>query len=152
MYSGIPCRERADLDTSSETPGSASGSGAWSTPCADTANDLADRVAATFDSKDVNALSGLFLWHGYRTRAAYRQVRQLQTMLQKPLAGLALVDPSSDTAWQQGSILPAQARDLRVEVALPGMGDATQAWRFPVVLRDGCYWLEYREQEPSDFP
>lgn len=152
VFSGLPCQERGDLRPER---GSADGSGSenrWGDHCADSAQGLSDRVAATFDSGKVNDLGALFLWRGYGTRAAYRHLNELQTMLKKPLAGLTLVPSQANTWLDNGSTVPGMPESLQVEVAVPGMGDTNQIWRFPVVESDACFWLEYAPMQETSFP
>ncbi len=152
VYSGIPCRDRKDLQGAAGNGDAVDGQDAWGGHCPDTAQGLSDRVAAAFDSGNVNDLGALFLWQNYRSRAAYRDLNQLQAMLRKPLAGLALV-PARTSIWlNNGPAGPADTESLQVRVAMPGMGDSGETWLFPVVRRDGCYWLQYAESSSAPFP
>ncbi len=152
MFSGLPCQERGDLRPGSGYADNLVSGGGWSGHCADSAQELSDRVAATFDSGKVNDLGALFLWRGYGTRAAYRHLNELQTMLKKPLAGLTLVPSQASTWLDNGPAGPGMPESLQVEVAVPGMGDTKQIWRFPVVERDACFWLEYAPMQETLFP
>lgn len=150
VLSGVACSDRSDLQ---QSPGQGNGfdaNAAWGGRCADSAEDLSDRVAATFDSGNVNDLGALFLWRGYGTRAAYAHMNALQAMLAKPLAGLNLVPTLASTWLNNGPGGPDTAGALRVEVAIPGMGSSSQLWLFPIVERDACYWLQYAP--PQDSP
>ena len=151
VFSGVPCRDREDLQVRDGTggigpPGTATGH------CADSPEAVREGVASAFDSGNVNELARLFLWRGYRSRAAYRVMARLQVMLRQPLSGLSLVPPADTQWWNQDADMPANAGDLRIEMAVPGMGDSHQVRTFPLVQRDGCYWLQYLDSEDSDFP
>ena len=151
VFSGIPCRDRSDLRPRTD------GDGGFGEPgtighCAESAADVRDGVAAAFDDGDVNHLARLFLWRGYGSRAAYSTMAKLASMLKMPLAGLSLVSRPHAQWWKQDAITPAETQDLRVELALPGMGDSREVRRFPVVQRGDCYWLQYVAWEAPDFP
>ncbi|MGB8633995.1 MAG: hypothetical protein WCD66_12825 [Rhodanobacteraceae bacterium] len=152
VYSGIPCRDRKDLQPEAGDDDAYDRQDGWGGHCPDTAQGLSDRVAAAFDSGNVNDLGVLFLWQAYRSRAAYRHLNELKAMLEKPLAGLELVPARTSTWLDNGPAGPADAESLRVEVAIPGMGDHSATWLFPVVQRDGCYWLQYAESTSTPFP
>ncbi len=149
VFSGQPCRNLAAPLADSD------GNGfdrqlAWGGRCPASEQELSDRVAAAFDSGNINALSGLFLWRGYGSRAAYRSVGKLQSMLRMPLAGLSLVARPDPNWWQADPARMAGNRELRVEVAVPGMGDAIQTYQFPVLQSDACYWLQYADRTVKD--
>lgn len=155
VFSGTPCQNRNDPRPRSGYANDSDNTDSWGGHCPDSAQGLSDRVAAVFDSGKVNDLGVLFLWSGYGTRTAYRHLNELQSMLKRPLAGLTLVPSQSSTGFDNGPAGPAgpdMPESLQVEVAVPGMGDTSEIWLFPVVERDACFWLEYAPMHESPFP
>lgn len=146
VYSEQPCGAHGEPFTAPGYDNGIDRAHGWGGHCATDAQSLSDRVAAAFDSGNVNDLGALFLWRGFGTRAAYARLNRLGTLLDKPLAGLDIVaDPVP--GWpRQGPAVAGLPRSLRIQVADPGMGeDATETWTFPLQQRDGCLWLQYRE-------
>lgn len=116
----------------------------WITGCAANADELLDRVAAAFDSGDVNLLGGLFLWRGFGTRNAYQHMRRLGEMLEHPLADVDLI---TTRPWNDNPGYYRNLRELKPSSLAIWLADKTAVapveHRFAVVERDGCTWLSF---------
>ncbi|HET6632043.1 MAG TPA: DUF4124 domain-containing protein [Rhodanobacteraceae bacterium] len=162
VFTGRPCSD-AGLAVDSRDVGTMGGSfgargrdddgpGAdWIGRCADSANELRQRVATAFDSHDVNSLGLLFLWRGMGTREAYRHMRELHALVQQPLAG---VDLGGAPLWLAdsdgyGALPDGSGAWLRIETD-PGVdGGATLEHRYPLAERHACVWLTFGAQQES---
>lgn len=122
-----------------------SGNQLWNHGCAASADDLLDRVAAAFDSRDVNMLGGLFLWQGFGTRNAYRHMRKLGEMLEQPLAGLDLIasNPWRGHNGYYRNLPDPKPTNLTIWLADHSSANGPSEHRFPLVQRDGCTWLSF---------
>lgn len=135
-YSGQPC---ASMGNSVAPRPDNAGYRNFFQHCAVTKDDLIDRVAAAFDTGDVNLFGGLFLWRGMGSRNAYRQMSKLNELLQKPLIGIDLVS-ARGSAWRPPR--PGSPQTLALLTAA-APGTAPTERRFSVVHRDGCLWLSF---------
>lgn len=150
VFSGMPC----SATEMAVEPGAADDDGHadWLDHCATSANDLRDRVAAAFDSQDVNLLGNLFLWRGISNRVAYRHMRDLRQLVHQPLAGLSI---GGAPAWQADSggygSLPDDANTW-LSLSVAGDDASTQTsvanaplveHQYALVERHACVWLSF---------
>lgn len=152
-FSGMPC-STTNMTVEPGTGATDDGHAQWLNSCATSARDLRDRVAAAFDSDDVNLLGGLFLWRGVSNRTAYRRMRKLRQLVDQPLAGLSL---DGAPRWQADSggygALPTDANtwlsvtvagDNHQPFAQAGDGAAPMVQhQYALVQRNACVWLTF---------
>lgn len=153
VFSGLPCDATA-MAAEGDANAANDGQDTWLDNCASSANDLRDRVAAAFDSHDVNLLGGLFLWRGISNRNAYQHMRDLRELVRQPLAGLSL---DGAPAWQAESngygALPDDANtwlslavggdDNGASAQDPNVAQPTVEHQFALVERSACIWLTF---------
>jgi hypothetical protein len=147
VFSGQPCNSSDNRAIAAPVPAPDDG---WNGACAASADELRDRVAAAFDSGNVNALGALFLWRGYGTRSAYARMRELRTLLKQPLAGIDLVGPSdwvADTAGY-GELPAYEPSWLSIDVADNRADGALVEHRYALIERDSCVWLGFDTDVP----
>lgn len=139
VYSGQTC-----TSLGAEMEPSYTGNQMWTHGCAANADDLLDRVAAAFDTRDVNLLGGLFLWRGFGTRNAYQHMRKLGEMLEHPLADVDLI---TTRPWNDNPRHYRSLPDLKPSSLAIWLADKTTIapveHRFALVERDGCTWLSF---------
>lgn len=112
--------------------------------CALTPSELRQRVLLAFDDHDVNALSALFLWRGYRTRSAYAGMRELRSLLAQPLLGIELGGPTTWVPARNGfGLEPAYTPSwLSIQFSDP-TSSQPMVRQFPLLAQDGCNWLSF---------
>lgn len=105
--------------------------------CATSSEQLRERVIDAFSSRNAIALSGLFLWDGYRGRSSTSHLQELARLVVEPLIAIdveTFTDTSQDHSPMSSSLIIRSARDLdRVPV---------EAVTTLLVSRQGgCTWL-----------
>lgn len=105
--------------------------------CATAAEQLRERVIDAFTAGNAIALSGLFLWDGYRGRSSTSHLQALAKLVVEPLIAVT-VESSSDSSHDriavESSLVIRSARDLE---HVPVEAVST----FLVSAQGGCLWL-----------
>ena len=147
VLSELPCDGRANSPSSAPDVDGFDVNRNWGGGCTSSADELRDRVAAAFDSGNVNTLGALFLWRGYGTRSAYARMRELGRMLKKPLATLDLLGANPWSSDHQGfEALSAQPPvALRISVGNERKDGGYDDYRFKLLDANGCVWLGFED-------
>jgi hypothetical protein len=117
--------------------------------CAATRDELRQSVIDAFANHDANRLAGLMLWNGYGHGAAVADIRELGSLVKRPLLDLgptrdpapAAADSSADPLATAASAAAPASNQLVLQTAgNDGSGDPREL-RFDIVRHAGCLWL-----------
>jgi hypothetical protein len=120
------------------------------TLCAATLDELRQSVIDAFANHDANRLAGLMLWNGYGHGAAVADIRELSTLMQRPLLDLSpardsppagngsSADPFAPTTPPAP---PPVSDQLVLHTAGTDGSGSPHELRFGIVRHAGCLWL-----------
>jgi hypothetical protein len=119
------------------------------TLCAATLDELRQSVINAFASHDANRLAGLMLWNGYGHGAAVADIRELSTLMQRPLLDLSPARDSppagnassADAAPTTPPTSPPVSDQLVLHTAGTDGSGSPHELRFGIVRHAGCLWL-----------
>ncbi|GAP65088.1 hypothetical protein MBSD_n0377 [Mizugakiibacter sediminis] len=145
VFSGQPCSalrlpSGSASAAAAETPAAPQNHGF----CAADAEELRERAAAAIDAHDANRLAALFLWQGMDGAAALARLHELAAIVDGPVLGLQLEGATSAPAASAAAPSDGSAAALLVRRAIdPWNAVAAEEARYPLVQRDGCWWLRF---------
>lgn len=153
VFSGQPCSalQLPSESTSAATPETPVAPQSHGFCAADT-DELRARATEAINAHDANRLAALFLWEGMDGTAALSRLRELAAVVDGPVLGLQLegAAPASNgsTAAPPAGSAPTSSAEGATALLIRRASDPWNAvspeeLRFPLVQRDGCWWLRF---------
>ncbi len=145
VYSDRRCE---DLGARDRLPPAPPRTGAAAPPaqvgCPRRLSDLVYRLRDAVQARDVNRLSGLYLWPALSDRGAGQVLSRLEAIVQRPLLDIAPVYPDADPDAPDaaaGTPRP-RPRGLRLEQTLAG-GSTPSRTVFELRRQYDCFWISF---------
>lgn len=145
VFSGQPC-------SALQLPSSSTGAAAPETPvapqthgfCAADAEELRARATAAINAHDANRLAALFLWEGMDGATALAHLRGLAAVVDGPVLGLQIENATPAPTGSTPTPPADGATALLIRRASdPWNAVSPEETRYPLVQRDGCWWLRF---------